>query len=132
MLGLAAASWLVVVRHMNGMDMRSRPIGSFQLFVAVSASMMGAMMLPAAALWAIANVMPAPPLPFLPAEQHGRLVIFAVLVNAGEGEVGERAIAPFRALANPIADTLGPKSYPEIFMPGDEGVQPGTGSSPAS
>jgi FAD binding domain/Berberine and berberine like len=75
-------------------------------------------------LSAIANVMPAPPLPFLPAEQHGRLVIFAVLVYAGEGEVGERAIAPFRALANPIADTLGPKSYPEIFMPGDEGFNP--------
>jgi FAD/FMN-containing dehydrogenase len=75
-------------------------------------------------LSAIANVMPAPPLPFLPAEQHGRLVIFAVLVYAGEGEVGERAIAPFRALANPIADMLGPKSYPEIFMPGDEGFHP--------
>src|SRR5262249_40924407 len=31
----------------------------------------------------IANVMPAPPLPFLPPEQHGRLVILATLVYAG-------------------------------------------------
>ena len=28
----------------------------------------------------IANVMPAPPMPFLPAELHGRLVIFALMV----------------------------------------------------
>ena len=33
-------------------------------------------------LSAIANVMPAPPMPFLPAEQHGRLVIFALLAYA--------------------------------------------------
>ena len=26
-----------------------------------------------------------------------------------------RAIAPFRALATPLADTVGPKSYPEMF-----------------
>ena len=80
-------------------------------------------------LSAIANVMPAPPMPFLPAEHHGRPVIFAVLVYAGEGEAGERAVAPFRALAEPIADTLGPKRYPEIFMPGgDEEFHP-VGSS---
>jgi hypothetical protein len=50
MLGLAAASWLVAVRQMNGMDMGvATDLGSFQLFVAVWASMMAAMMLPAAA-----------------------------------------------------------------------------------
>jgi FAD/FMN-containing dehydrogenase len=75
-------------------------------------------------LSAIANVMPAPPMPFLPAEQHGRLVIFAVLVYAGEVEAGERAMAPFRALAKPIADMLGPKRYPEIFVPVEEGFHP--------
>jgi FAD/FMN-containing dehydrogenase len=75
-------------------------------------------------LSAIANVMPAPPMPFLPAEQHGRLVIFAVLVYAGEVEAGERALAPFRALAEPIADMLGPKRYPEIFLPGEDGFHP--------
>jgi FAD/FMN-containing dehydrogenase len=75
-------------------------------------------------LSAIANVMPAPPMPFLPPEQHGRLVIFAVLVYAGEADAGERAVAPFRALAEPIADMLGPKRYPEIFVPGEEGFHP--------
>src|SRR5262245_42914431 len=75
-------------------------------------------------LSAIANVMPAPPFPFLSAEQHGHLVIFAVIVYAGEVEDGERALAPFRALAEPIADMTGPKAYPEIFMPVEQGFQP--------
>ena len=66
-------------------------------------------------LSAIANVMPAPPMPFLPPEQHGRLVIFALLVYAGDVDAGTRAVAPFRALAEPIADMVGPKPYPAIF-----------------
>ena len=72
----------------------------------------------------IAAVMPAPPMPFLPAEQHGRLVIFAVLVYAGDVEEGERAVAPFRALEEPIADMLGPKPYPAIFVGGEEDFHP--------
>jgi FAD/FMN-containing dehydrogenase len=75
-------------------------------------------------LSAIANVMPAPPMPFLPAEQHGRLVIFALLVYAGDAAEGERAVAPFRALAEPIADMLGPKPYPAIFEGGEEDYHP--------
>ena len=68
----------------------------------------------------IANVMTAPPMPFLPAEVHGKLVIMAMLAYAGEVEAGERAIAPFRALAEPIADMVRPMRYPEIYPP-DEG-----------
>jgi Na+/proline symporter len=40
----------------------------------------------------IANIMPAPPMPFMPAEMHGRLVIMALLAYAGEVEAGERAM----------------------------------------
>src|SRR5580700_10760799 len=48
-LGLAAASWVVVVRQMNGMDMGvATRLGSFGFFVAVWVSMMAAMMLPGA------------------------------------------------------------------------------------
>ncbi len=43
--------------------------------------------------------MPAPPLPFLAPEHHGRLVVMAMLAYSGAVEDGERAIAPFRALA---------------------------------
>jgi FAD/FMN-containing dehydrogenase len=72
----------------------------------------------------IANVMPAPPMPFLPAEQHGKLVVLAMLVHAGGGEAGERAVAPFRALAKPLADMIRPMRYPEIYPPDQEGYHP--------
>jgi predicted metal-binding membrane protein len=49
-LGLAAASWVVVVRQMNGMDMGvATRLGSFAFFVALWMWMMAAMMLPGAA-----------------------------------------------------------------------------------
>jgi predicted metal-binding membrane protein len=49
-LGLAAVSWVVAVRQMNGMDMGSQTrLGSFAFFLAVWVSMMAAMMLPGAA-----------------------------------------------------------------------------------
>jgi FAD/FMN-containing dehydrogenase len=68
-------------------------------------------------LSSIANVMFAPPMPFLPQEAHGKLIIFAIMVYAGETEAGQRALAPFRALATPLADMLKPMSYPEIYQP---------------
>lgn len=72
----------------------------------------------------IANVMTAPPMPFLPAEVHGKLVMMAMLVYAGEAAAGERALAPFRALAKPLADMLRPMRYPEIYQPEPEGYHP--------
>jgi FAD/FMN-containing dehydrogenase len=72
----------------------------------------------------IASVMPAPPLPFLPAEHRGRLVVMATLAYAGGVEDGLRAVAPFRALAAPIADVVRPMPYPEIFPPEDEDFHP--------
>ena len=49
-LGLGAASWVVAVRQMNGMDMGvATRLGSFAFFVALWVSMMAAMMLPGAA-----------------------------------------------------------------------------------
>jgi len=75
-------------------------------------------------LSAIANVMPAPPMPFVPAEHHGKLVVLATLAYAGAPEAGERAIAPFRALAEPIADMVRPMPYPEVFQPEPEDYRP--------
>jgi FAD/FMN-containing dehydrogenase len=68
----------------------------------------------------IANVMVAPPLPFIPAAQHGQLVVMALLAYAGDAEAGERALAPFRALAQPIADMVQPMPYAGLFEPADE------------
>lgn len=72
----------------------------------------------------ITNVMPAPPLPFIPEEYHGHLVIFATLVYAGAIEAGERAIAPFRKLAPPIADLVKPMHYTENFPPEEGSYHP--------
>jgi hypothetical protein len=69
----------------------------------------------------IANVMVAPPMPFFPAAAHGKLVIFAFLAYSGEIEAGESAIAPFRSLAEPIADTVRPMRYPEMYGPDEPG-----------
>ena len=72
----------------------------------------------------IANVMPAPTMPFVPAEQHGKLVIFGMLCYAGAVEAGERAVAPFRALATPIVDMVKPSRYPEMYPPEDPDYHP--------
>jgi FAD/FMN-containing dehydrogenase len=69
----------------------------------------------------IANVMVAPPIPFLPEEHHGQLVVMAFLVYAGDVEAGERVVAPFKALATPFADMVRPMSYPEMYPPDPEG-----------
>jgi predicted metal-binding membrane protein len=48
--GLAAASWVVAVQRMNGMDMGAQTrLGSFAFFAALWVAMMAAMMLPGAA-----------------------------------------------------------------------------------
>ncbi|HXV56614.1 MAG TPA: FAD-binding protein, partial [Gaiellaceae bacterium] len=72
----------------------------------------------------IANVMTAPPLPFIPEEHHGEIVILAMLVHAGPVEDGEQAIAPFRALATPLADLVRPMPYREIYPPDDPEYRP--------
>ena len=72
----------------------------------------------------IANVMPAPPMPFVPEEQHGQLIIMALMAYAGDVEAGQEALAPFRALATPIADMLKPMPYPEIYPPEEGEYRP--------
>jgi FAD/FMN-containing dehydrogenase len=69
----------------------------------------------------IANIMVAPPMPFVPAAAHGKLVVMALLAYAGDAEAGERALAPFRALAEPVADMVQPMPYAGLFQgPDDE------------
>ncbi|HEU4493639.1 MAG TPA: FAD-binding oxidoreductase, partial [Rubrobacteraceae bacterium] len=76
-------------------------------------------------LSAIANVMTAPPMPFVPPEMYGELVIMALMAYAGEdAEEGERAVAPFRSLAEPIADMVRPMSYPEMYPPEEGDYHP--------
>jgi len=75
-------------------------------------------------LSAIANIMPAPPMPFLSEEHHGKLVVFALMTHIGDLEAGQRAIAPFRALATPLVDMLRPIAYSEMYPPEDPDYAP--------
>ena len=80
-------------------------------------------------LSAIVNVMTCPPLPFVPEEHHGSIVIFALMCYAGEADAGEAAMAPFRAVAEPLGDLVRPMTYPELFPaeeapPADESADP--------
>ena len=72
----------------------------------------------------IANVMNCPPMPFVPEERHGSLVVMAMLCYAGDADAGEQAMAPFRALAEPLADLVKPMPYPEMFPPEDDSYRP--------
>ena len=67
-------------------------------------------------LTTILNVMVAPPMPFVPAEHHGELIMMALLAYTGPTDAGERAIAPFRALATPLADMIQPMPYPQLYQ----------------
>jgi FAD/FMN-containing dehydrogenase len=67
----------------------------------------------------IVMVMPAPPLPFLPPEIHGTTVIMAMMAFAGPADAAEHALAPFRALARPVADLVRPAPYSSMYLPED-------------
>jgi FAD/FMN-containing dehydrogenase len=71
----------------------------------------------------IANVMAAP-LPFLPPDAQGKPVILGLIAAFGSAAAGERAVAPFRALAKPLADMLSDQPYPAIYGPEDESYRP--------
>ncbi len=72
----------------------------------------------------IVNVMTAPPIPFLPEDLVGTPIIMSFIVYAGAPEAGEAVVAPFRALAEPLADLVRPIRYPELYPPEEEGYRP--------
>jgi FAD/FMN-containing dehydrogenase len=66
-------------------------------------------------LTTIAQLWHAPPFPYVPQDHVGDLVLSILTAWTGDPEEGERAIAPLRALAKPIADTISVIPYPEIY-----------------
>jgi FAD/FMN-containing dehydrogenase len=72
----------------------------------------------------IANVMNCPPLPFVPEEIHGSLVIMALVAWCGDIDEGEKVMDRLRGLAQPIADMVQVMPYPEIYGPEDEEYRP--------
>lgn len=72
----------------------------------------------------IVNVMPAPPMPFIPAEAHGSVVVMVLATYAGPAADAEPVLAPFRELATPLADFLQEMPYSGMFQPEDPDYHP--------
>jgi FAD/FMN-containing dehydrogenase len=53
----------------------------------------------------------APPLPFLPAEWHGKEVLVFAACYAGDMKEGEKALKALRSLGKPIADVIAPHPF---------------------
>ncbi|HMO58823.1 MAG TPA: FAD-binding oxidoreductase [Roseiflexaceae bacterium] len=66
-------------------------------------------------LTTITNLMYAPPAPFVPEERVGELILGIFFVWTGTAEDGERALAPLRALAAPVAESVQWMPYPGIY-----------------
>lgn len=63
----------------------------------------------------------APPLPFLPAEWHGKEVLVLAMCYCGDLEAGEKATAGLRAIGRPIADVVAPHLGAITFIIGETG-----------
>jgi FAD/FMN-containing dehydrogenase len=53
----------------------------------------------------------APPLPFIPAELHGELIVGVASCYAGPVEEGERVVRPLKSFGSPVVDACVPKPY---------------------
>jgi FAD/FMN-containing dehydrogenase len=60
---------------------------------------------------AVLNLTTAPPLPVIPEAWHGRKVAALIATSAGPVAEGDRHVEEFRAVAEPVADLLGPMPY---------------------
>jgi hypothetical protein len=67
-----------------------------------------------------ALLMYAPPAPFIPQAQQGKLVFAIQLCYTGDLAEGERVVAPLRELGTPIADLVAPMPYPALFPPTED------------
>ncbi len=63
----------------------------------------------------ILQAMKAPPMPMVPTELHGRMLLFAFLVHSGTPEDGERWMERFRRMTNPVVDGLASLPYKALF-----------------
>jgi FAD/FMN-containing dehydrogenase len=67
----------------------------------------------------------APPLPFLPEDVHGKEVLLFPVCYVGDPARGASALAPLRALGQPIADTVAPMPFVQWQQAFDPLLAPG-------
>lgn len=75
-------------------------------------------------LTVIVDVMHAPPAPFIPEDRVGELVAVMMVTWTGQQDEGVKAVAPLRSLADPIADTIAPIPYENMFLYTDQHSEP--------
>jgi FAD/FMN-containing dehydrogenase len=63
---------------------------------------------------ALIDLTTAPPLPVIPEEWHGKKVAAFIATSAGPVDEGDAQVSEFRAVAEPVADLLGPMPYTVI------------------
>lgn len=75
-------------------------------------------------LTSISMVTKAPPMPFIPEDKVGSLVFIVFVAYSGNVEDGPEAVAPLRALAEPVADVLGPMPLSGLYAYLEPAEQP--------
>jgi len=70
-------------------------------------------------------LMTVPPAPTFPSELHGRRVLAVVPAWAGDPDEAEQAVAPLRALGDPVLDGYGPIPYVALQSMIDESAPHG-------
>jgi FAD/FMN-containing dehydrogenase len=118
----------VVTRFRYRLDELPTVVGGLLLLPATPESVAGVVAEAEAApreLTVIATVMVAPPMPFVPAEWHGRLVTMANVCWSGAPDAADSALAPLRDVAaragGAILDMIRPSTYAGLLEPGPEG-----------
>lgn len=108
----------VATRFQFRLEAISQVVGGMLLLRATSealAAVMAAVEASPEELSSIVNVMPCPPIPAVPAEHHGTLVIMCELCAVGATSDGEAAVAPFRAAGDVLLDGVTPRPYADLF-----------------
>jgi FAD/FMN-containing dehydrogenase len=117
----------VVTRFRFRLQPLERVVGGMLILPATVETLTGFMAACAAApeeLSAIANVMPCPPMPFVPEAHHGEVVLMAEVCWSGAVEDGAAALEPIRSLAEPLVDMVAPITYPEMYPPSEGDSSP--------
>jgi FAD/FMN-containing dehydrogenase len=60
------------------------------------------------------NLLNAPPAPFVPPAWHGRRICAMAVCHSGDPELAGEALAPVRALGDPVFDLLATRPYTEV------------------
>lgn len=72
----------------------------------------------------MANVMSAPPMPFIPDELVGTSVVIGMVAWCGDVEPGLEMMDRYRDLGEPLMDMLGEMPYPAIYQEEEEEYAP--------